>query len=110
MAAFWEKVKGVFVKPAKAEDEREPTSPEPREPMEKPPPAPVVIPSFFETAYKMLPHVVLAVGTLLTVLAERIGNWAVLGFLLFASAPILFVLQRIERRLQELNETMKKRR
>ena len=46
----------------------------------------------------------------MTIFAERLHSWAFLGFLLLASAPILFALRRIEELLKELVETNKIRR
>ena len=66
--------------------------------------------SFLATVAKLLPAVLLGVGAALTLFAAQLGNWAVLGFLLLAAAPISYQLQRLERRLKELVDLQKRRR
>lgn len=64
-------------------------------------------PTLTSALWRLGPYVVLGVGLAMTIFAERLGNWCLLGFLLLASAPILFALRRIEDLLRELIETTK---
>jgi hypothetical protein len=80
-------------------------------PAEKPaPPPPAATPKFADTLVALTPISVFGVGLLLTVFAERLGNWAVLGFLLVAGSPLLYFLRRIELRIVELIEATKSKR
>jgi hypothetical protein len=76
----------------------------------QPPPPPKTIPTFASALWRFGPYVVLGVGLAMTLFAERLHNWAWLGFMLLASAPILFALRRIEDLLKELVELTKTRR
>lgn len=66
-------------------------------------------PSQFElwmrTARGGISVAMLAVGGLLAGFTELIGIWAILGYALLASAPIVFFLHRIEQRLMELRNS-----
>ncbi len=73
------------------------------------PPAAPETPNFLATVAKLAPAVLLGIGGTLTLFAAQIGNWAALGFMLLAAAPIVYQLQRLERRLQELVELQKRR-
>ena len=66
--------------------------------------------NFLNTVAGLAPLVLLGVGLALTAFAPLVGNWAVLGFLLLASAPVVYQLRRVERRLKELVELQKRRR
>ena len=52
--------------------------------------------------FSSIPLGMLIIGALLTAFAELIGLWAVLGYLLLSSAPVVYWLQRIEQRLDRL--------
>lgn len=60
-------------------------------------------------AETLVPTTMLTCGALLTAFAELIGVWGVLGFLLLAASPVVFWLQRVERRLGEAVEELKRR-
>jgi hypothetical protein len=66
--------------------------------------------SLVNSLWRLGPFVVLGVGATMTIFAERIWPWSMLGFLLLASAPILFLLRRIEDLLRELIEINKMKR
>ena len=89
-----------------------PTSPYRDSVMERPPttPPPKPTPTLANALWRLGPYVVLGIGLAMTIFAERLRSWAILGFLLLASAPILFALRRIEELLKELVETNKIRR
>jgi hypothetical protein len=74
-----------------------------------PPPA-AAPPKFADTVISLTPISVFGAGLLLTLFAERLGNWAVLGFLLVAVSPVLYFLRRIELRIIELIEATKSKR
>jgi hypothetical protein len=57
-----------------------------------------------------VPMGMLVIGSLLTVFAELIGVWGVLGFLLVAASPIVYWMQRLERRMREMTEEIRKNR
>ena len=57
-----------------------------------------------------LPIGMLVLGVVLAAFAELIGVWAILGFILIGSAPILLWQQRIERQLIALQEELKRQR
>ena len=77
--------------------------------IDRPPPTPQVL-SLANALWRLAPYVVLGVGLAMTIFAQALSNWALLGFLLLASAPILFALRRIEDLLRELVELNKTRR
>jgi len=78
--------------------------------VERTPPPPKPTPTLANALWRLTPYVVLGIGLAMTIFAERLHSWAYLGFLLLASAPILFALRRIEELLKELVETNKIRR
>lgn len=55
------------------------------------------------------PYIMFVVGVLLSACAQLIQVWAFLGFLLIACSPIVFWLRRLEKRLRELTEAVKKK-
>ena len=65
------------------------------------------VPTLANALWRLGPYVVLGVGLAMTIFAERLKEWAVLGFLLLATSPILFALRRIEDLLKELIEASK---
>jgi hypothetical protein len=109
MSNWWTSIKGLVVK--NKSNEPPAVTPLEREvPERTPQPTAYVPPSFSQTMVRMIPHSVLGIGLAMSIFAERLQQWAVLGFLFLASSPILFALQRIEKKLQELIDVMKKRR
>jgi hypothetical protein len=60
-------------------------------------------------AESLVPAAMLTSGALLTAFAELIGVWGLLGFALLAAAPVVFWLQRVERRLVEAVQELKRR-
>ena len=79
--------------------------------VEKPlPPPQKPTPTLANALWRLGPYVIFGVGLAMTIFAERLHSWAFLGFLLLASAPILFALRRIEELLKELIESNKIRR
>ena len=71
--------------------------------------APAPSPTFIDTLLALVPVALLGAGLLMTVFAERLKTWAVLGYLLLAAAPVTYFLQRIERRLAELADLWRQR-
>ena len=65
------------------------------------------VPTLASAIWRLGPYIVFGIGLAMTIFAERLHNWAVLGFFLLASAPILFALRRIEDLLRELIEASK---
>lgn len=57
-----------------------------------------------------VPAGMLVSGILLTALAQLIGLWGVLGFLLLSASPVVYWQQRIERQLREMTDEIKKNR
>jgi hypothetical protein len=57
-----------------------------------------------------VPALMLVIGLLLTVLAELIGLWGILGFLLLVGSPVVFWLQRVERKLGEVIDELRRNR
>ena len=56
-----------------------------------------------------LPIAVLVIGGILTACSELIQLWAILGYMMLVSAPILHLLMRIDRNLKELNHRLQER-
>lgn len=73
----------------------------PREPRESRATAPETR-TWIESFVRPAPLAMLVVGGILASFTELIGPWAFLGYLLLATAPLVYLLQRIERRLVEL--------
>ncbi len=51
---------------------------------------------------RAIPLAMLILGGLIAACTELVGLWAILGYLLLASAPIVYLLQRIEATLMEI--------
>lgn len=65
-------------------------------------PTPAAAPTaLVEALLAPLPLAMLIAGGLLTIFTELVGTWAILGYLLVTLAPVVYWLQRIERRLAE---------
>ena len=77
-------------------------------PATEPPEAPESA-NFMTAIARLLPVVLLGVGGTMTLFAAQLGNWALLGFMLLAAAPVVYQLQRVERRLKELLDLQKRR-
>jgi hypothetical protein len=57
-----------------------------------------------------VPTTMLVVGGLLTALAELIGLWGVLGYLLLVTSPVVFWLQRLEKKMAEVVDELRRNR
>jgi hypothetical protein len=96
-----------LVKPASKANAAEYERPEELDrPQTSTPPAPQ---AFMDVLVALLPAALLGAGLLMTIFAERLKTWAVLGYLLLAAAPVTYFLHRIERRLAELAELWRQR-
>jgi hypothetical protein len=106
MALDWfEKVQKLLVRtPGAATGLAEPVTArrDSRAGSESPPPPSPPPPTWWDTYLDLVPLVMAIVGSLLTIFTEKIGAWALLGYLLLTVAPVVFWLRRIEKRLAEL--------
>lgn len=66
-----------------------------------PEPAPPHAPTWHDTILGGLPLGMLISGLLITACSQLIGVWAILGYLLLVASPIVYQLNRIEKRLVE---------
>jgi hypothetical protein len=57
-----------------------------------------------------VPASMLVIGLLLTCLSELIGLWGLLGFLLLVTSPVVYWLQRIERKMAEVADELRRSR
>ncbi len=57
-----------------------------------------------------LPASMLVIGLLLTALAELVELWGILGFVLLAASPVVYWLQRVERKLGEVADEIRRNR
>ena len=57
-----------------------------------------------------LPASMLVIGLLLTVLAQLVELWGILGFVLLAASPVVYWLQRVERKLGEVADEIRRSR
>lgn len=64
--------------------------------------------NFWEMIVPGFPLGMLAIGVLLSACTELIGIYAILGYLLIATAPIVYILNRIERRIAKWIEANEK--
>lgn len=76
-------------------------------PQPAPPPTPQ---KWHEYLYAAVPAMLLAAGAGLALLTQVIGPWAFLGYLLVAVSPVVWMLQRVEKKINELIEATRGRR
>lgn len=95
LADWWEKIKPLIPNREEATTQARRTNYD--LPAEKPPE-----PTWIDNFVRPAPIAMLVVGGLLTIFTELIGPWAFLGYLLLATAPLVFWLQQIEKRLAEI--------